>query len=351
MAKPTVESILHAACQHYRLGSEGLQDRFVLLGAIEGDELELTDESLKLVPNKAVLTLSRIPEIEPCDSSDVVVEERTKSSVVSKRRTAKVSSDRLEICVYTATGVEVLLLAKPDTKFARVLSHFAKRTGNCAKEWRLKFGEIKIAPEQTLQELNIKDGDRIYAMLEQVGGKPVIYLFPPEPLPSATVSVRLVPQWEFSHVYPVIDPKPHDHGMKSITWNVSANTDGTLVEKGSDLELSYLFWEATSDSSIADSPPLTPIDTDAYHVEDFNPAFPVLDPDMPTSVLLPFDELLPYLDDALKSLSLHTSARNDFITYWLPSLSRRPYVALRFLPQVAYERAQQSYMSSPGQTS
>ena len=176
-------------------------------------------------------------------------------------------------------------------------------------------------------------------MLEQVGGKPVIYLFPPEPLPSATVSVRLVPQWEFSHVYPVIDPKPHDHGMKSITWNVSANTDGTLVEKGSDLELSYLFWEATSDSSIADSPPLTPIDTDAYHVEDFNPAFPVLDPDMPTSVLLSFDELVPYLDSVLKSLSLHTSARNDFITYWLPALSRQPYIALRFLPQDAYERA------------
>ena len=34
-----------------------------------------------------------------------------------------------------------------------------------------------------------------------------------------------------------------------------------------------------------------------------------------------------------------SAARNDFITYWLPALSKKPYVALRFLPQAVYERA------------
>ena len=41
----------------------------------------------------------------------------------------------------------------------------------------------------------------------------------------------------------------------------------------------------------------------------------------------------------MKQLSLHTAARNDFITYWLPKLAKAPFVALRFLPQAAYERA------------
>ena len=63
------------------------------------------------------------------------------------------------------------------------------------------------------------------------------------------------------------------------------------------------------------------------------------DPATPSAVLLPFTELLPYLDRTLKALSLHPAARNDFITYWLPLLSKQPFVALRFVPQAAYERA------------
>ncbi|TFK81788.1 hypothetical protein K466DRAFT_666900 [Polyporus arcularius HHB13444] len=74
-------------------------------------------------------------------------------------------------------------------------------------------------------------------------------------------------------------------------------------------------------------------------VEHFDPSCPSLEPHSPTTVLLPFIELLHYIDGVLKSLSLHTSARNDFITYWLPALSKTPYVALRFVPQAAYERA------------
>ncbi|EJF59736.1 hypothetical protein DICSQDRAFT_171703 [Dichomitus squalens LYAD-421 SS1] len=65
-----------------------------------------------------------------------------------------------------------------------------------------------------------------------------------EPLPEATVSLRLIPQWSFRHIYPASQPKPQDGGGQSITWNVSASPDGWLVEKGSNFELSYLFWEA-----------------------------------------------------------------------------------------------------------
>ena len=122
----------------------------------------------------------------------------------------------------------------------------------------------------------------------------------------------------------------------SKTWSVSAQPNRRLVENDTHLEPSYLLWEAESNSSIPPSPPLNP--TDAF-TEHFDPAYPVLNYDTPTAVLLPFAELLPYLDATLKSLSLHTAARNDFITYWLPKLATKPFIAFQFLPQAAYERA------------
>ncbi|KAI0719185.1 hypothetical protein C8T65DRAFT_637119 [Cerioporus squamosus] len=160
------------------------------------------------------------------------------------------------------------------------------------------------------------DGDTIDIHRRVLGGKPVIYLFPAEPLENATVS-------------------------QSVTWSVSAAIDGTLIEQGSNRELSYLFWEVASDATIPASPPLTPADPDTLPLEHFDPAFPSLEPHSPTAVLLSFKDLLPYLDEALRGLTLHTSACNDFITYWLPKLSKKPYIALRFLPQTVYERAAQ----------
>ena len=105
-----------------------------------------------------------------------------------------------------------------------------------------------------------------------MGGKPVIYLFPPSPLPRAHVSVTLVPQWSFTHAYPLVAPKCFDDRRQTLNWSVSAEPHGAPIESKSGTELIYLFW-------------------------------------------------------------------NDFITYWLPKLSKRPYVAIRFLSQAAYERA------------
>ncbi len=75
--------------------------------------------------------------------------------------------------------------------------------------------------------------------------------------------------------------------------------------------------------------------------------------------VLSVDKILAYLDTALKALALHTEARTSFITYvffeishlksneislneiryWLPSLLKHSHVALRFLPQDAYEES------------
>ncbi len=74
-------------------------------------------------------------------------------------------------------------------------------------------------------------------------------------------------------------------------------------------------------------------------------------------MVIPIAEVPVYLDAALKALTLHTEARTSFITfvhtfcfveyalthiihsYWLPFLLRHAHVALRFLPQEAYEES------------
>ncbi|KIK40126.1 hypothetical protein CY34DRAFT_807491 [Suillus luteus UH-Slu-Lm8-n1] len=57
------------------------------------------------------------------------------------------------------------------------------------------------------------------------------------------------------------------------------------------------------------------------------------------SVVIPVGKVAVYLDKSLKALGLHTKARTSFITYWLPSILKHEYIALRFVSQAAYERA------------
>jgi len=117
------------------------------------------------------------------------------------------------------------------------------------------------------------------------------------------------------------------------------------------------------------SPPPSPVLSESSAVQEyFHPSSSDLsDSD---SVLLPLGEVTAYLDQVLCALGLHTEARTSFITYvvaifsfcitftdafgaeyahyihlprshryWLPSFLRHKHIALRFLPQSAYERA------------
>ncbi len=365
-----LQSIVQAACKHFRVAAP--KEEFVLLGQLDGDELELTDESLDLLPSKSVLILSRIalpllPTVNveptfagmmgarpaPASTSEPYPEGKinlkfwpyvfciifSASCAMSEagirfrrhmnRREADVISVRMHA---TSTFRNAMVMV------SRKLGHDCMF--DCDDDLGYVFGGLHINRDlDTPLSLGMSDGDTIDVYERQVGGKPVIYLFPTEPLENATVAVRLVPQWTFTHIYPLTDKKTLDDGKESVIWFVSAGVDGTLVEKGSNRELSYLFWEAASNPTVPESPPLTGHDN--FPLEHFDPAFPTLEPHSPTAVLLSFKDLLPYLDETLKSLTLHTSARNDFITYWLPKLSKQPYVALRFLPQAVYERAAQ----------
>jgi hypothetical protein len=78
--------------------------------------------------------------------------------------------------------------------------------------------------------------------------KPIVYLYSPSSIPDVTVELRLTPAWTFSAVYPppqaAIPSGDHQTGQ-SLTWAVSAEPNGTLVDKITGTEVSYLYWEAT----------------------------------------------------------------------------------------------------------
>ena len=155
------------------------------------------------------------------------------------------------------------------------------------------------------------------------------------------VNLILSSQWHFSAVYPLTKIKPETQGSQRVKWNVSASANGDLIDLSSGRELSYLFWEAVSHYSLP-SPTLSEIDRFTRQpTAAFDPSRPILN--SKNSILLPFTEFIAYLDDILKLLTLHVSARNDFITYWLPHFvaihEKGQFISMRFLDQYDYEKA------------
>ncbi|KAG8702734.1 hypothetical protein FRC09_004573 [Ceratobasidium sp. 395] len=172
--------------------------------------------------------------------------------------------------------------------------------------------------------------------------KPVIYLFPPVPTSNIRVELSLANTWEFSAIYPPTPVLPESHqgvsGCQSITWNVDAKPDGTLLDHRTSRMSSYLFWEAHAKLASPLSPVSSRPTSPTRNVSGaFDPSRPTLTP--MNSVLLPFEKVAGYVDDALMALGLHTEARCFFITYWLPYLQVHEHIALRFLPQTDYEAA------------
>lgn len=97
----------------------------------------------------------------------------------------------------------------------------------------------------TIQGVGVNDGDSVHLYQVQKGGKPVIYLMPPSGLDvEATVKLSLVPEWELSGIYPVVPITASAAGGQALEWVVKASPNGTLLEKKTGLEVSYLFWEA-----------------------------------------------------------------------------------------------------------
>ena len=111
-------------------------------------------------------------------------------------------------------------------------------------------------------------------------GKPVIYLYPEEPM-DISVQIKLTNN-EFTTIYPKFNGKN--------TWNVHAEPNGDIYVKGR--KYPYLFWEANS-----------------YNPQDTNEGFIVSD-----------KEAENFLEEKLSILGLNDKEKTDFITFWLPVL-------------------------------
>ncbi|BGP11920.1 hypothetical protein JCM10049v2_007840 [Rhodotorula toruloides] len=233
---------------------------------------------------------------------------------------------------------DFLFLVKQTAAMSKIVETFANVIGKPRDSFRFCYAGDPVSGQGTFADFqkhhNIDPADQEVALMwcfTQCGGKPVIYLFPPTPLDCAAVSVILTSEWHFSALYPAVDPKKGKQGETSASWTVSAQPDGSLVDVASGLELKYLFWEAEAYKTTAPFP---------SHFA-FDPSNPSLDAS--NGRALPFAAFLAHLDKTLAALSLHTAARNDFITYWLSHFNRirdaGQHIGFRFLAQSDYERA------------
>jgi hypothetical protein len=133
-------------------------------------------------------------------------------------------------------------------KVSRIYELIDPQYGYSAHNSSLSFWNMSLNNEQTFSDYGIVAGDTIQLERELVGAKPVIYLYPPSSLAGVTVELALTSSWRFSAVHPppkTTIPPGEPHKAQSLTWAVTAEPNGTLVDKTSGMEVSYLYWEAT----------------------------------------------------------------------------------------------------------
>ncbi|KAG8831180.1 hypothetical protein FRC17_003508 [Serendipita sp. 399] len=244
------------------------------------------------------------------------------------------------IIIKTLTGKEYPIVVNSAHTVTRIMLEIQRIDGLPFGYSRLIWNSRQLSPGESIAEYGIRENDIITCVVRLRGGKPVIYLFSPHSR-EVQVSLSLVPSWSFSALYPVKAVKESDQG-EAVDWKVVTQPDGTLVDTETGLEVAYLYWEALTIPSYhaktvtpPSSRPSSPHSVSTIEV--FEPSQPVLDPE--NSVLFSIGRVPKYLDEVLLALGLHTEARTSFITYWLPDMMKYPNIALRFLPQAAYEPA------------
>ncbi|KAG1769324.1 hypothetical protein EDD22DRAFT_817525 [Suillus occidentalis] len=252
-------------------------------------------------------------------------------SQVNSKDSSNRNDDEVTVTVVSPSKQTHSITSSRSSRVDALLADASPILGYCPTEVMAIWGGQMMHKNRSIGSYNIKDGDSIGLHKESSlrGGKPVIYLYSPSNI-DVSVKLSLTPEWTLSVIYPVVPTK--DHGQL-IEWNVRTHQDGSLTEHNSGLDVAYLFWEAETNlhafpRSLVSEP--QPSDT-------FSPTSSSLT-DM-DSVAIPVDKVTVYLDKSLKALGLHTEARTSFITYWLPSILKHEYIALRFVSQAAYERA------------
>jgi hypothetical protein len=140
-------------------------------------------------------------------------------------------------------------------KVSRLYDFVDPQTVYSASNSTFKFGNSYLSNERTLSDYGIISGDTVMLnpnpesmrVMGRRCRKPIIYLYPPSSLPDVSVELTLTSSWRFSAVHPppqATVPPGEPHTAQSLTWMVAAEPNGTLLDKTSGMDVSYLYWEA-----------------------------------------------------------------------------------------------------------
>lgn len=119
--------------------------------------------------------------------------------------------------------------------------------------------------------------------------KPIIYLYPTE---KTDISVKLGKAENLTCTYP-----KYENG-----WEITANPDGSMIDKATGRNLYALYWEGKS--------------TIQY--------------DTSYGFIVKGEDTIKFLEEKLKILGLSDREAEEFIVYWLPQMQNNKYNYVRF---------------------
>ncbi len=141
---------------------------------------------------------------------------------------------------------------------------------------------------------------------ENYSDKPVIYLYPEEP---TEVTVKLDYNGELTCTYP-------DYGSG---WEVTAYSDGRLINRKDGNEYSYLFWEGKSKIKY----------------------------DMSKGFVVKGEDTAEFLREKIEYMGLTPKEYNEFIVYWLPQMKENPYNLITFQNAIYTDNAKLEIKPEP----
>ncbi|MGX7107227.1 hypothetical protein ACWOBE_05425 [Hutsoniella sourekii] len=156
-----------------------------------------------------------------------------------------------------------------------------------------------VTPEPAPAPLPAHQSEPDKKIYHSMGKKPILYFYPEEET-EVHAQLDIKPE-KFVATYPA---------YPSDGWRVVAQPDGTLTDPKTQLEYSYLFWEADLDA----------------------------DYDLSKGYVVKGEDTAQFLQTTLSKMGLTPREYNEFIVYWLPLMQDNPYNLITFQDE-AYTQA------------
>ena len=204
--------------------------------------------------------------------------------------------ERVEATVLDAAG-DVVKKVKV-TDFDPTTRKFTYEVAKTRKN--LRIGSMRFRFLATFKDGGLALAERRVSFHEYEGemAKPVIYLYPTR---AQQVRVKVSPEGGLTKSDP-----PYEGG-----WTVTATPKGNLITRDGH-DVPYLFWE----SGLKEKP--------APLKEGF---------------VVTKAEVKTFLEKKLTLLGLNERELADFMEFWLPRMTQKPYAAIRFVPRAEIDQA------------